>query len=70
MEVLKSQNKKRQKTVFVTKNTNNTYTVKNFKELYSTEENGDILNEDEFEELKTNERYFIILFTMPKHETE
>lgn len=67
MEVFKSQNKKKQKTLFVTKNTNNTYTVKNFKELYSHEENGNMLNENEFQELKENESFFIILFTMPKH---
>lgn len=66
-EVFKCINTKTQKTLFVTKNTDNTYTVKNFKELYSHEANGDILNKDEFAELKKNEKYFIILFTTPKH---
>lgn len=69
-EVFKCINSKRQKTLFVTINTDNTYTVKNFKELYSHEEKGNVLNENEFAELKKNEKYFIILFTTPKHETE
>lgn len=66
-EVFKSINTKRQKTLFVTKNEDNTYTVKNFKELYSYEVGGNALNENEFEELKKIEKYFIILFTTPKH---